>query len=119
MILTGFLPKVRLCLCLLPGVLFGSCSLFHDTAQTASEQQSQSMATIMLYSPGNEEESMMNVMGQVVVNDINYLKVNCAPFHQQQIIEVQFRVHNRQELDHVVDQLISEGIIIKRISYNQ
>jgi hypothetical protein len=65
---TGFLPKGRLCLCLLLSTLLGSCSLFYHTVQHASEM---SMATITIYSPDNDEGRMMNALSLGVVHYIN------------------------------------------------
>jgi hypothetical protein len=113
----GFLPKGRLCLCLVLSTLFGSCSLFHDTAQHASERHALSMATITIYSPDSDEGRMMNALSLGVVHYINYSQIDWAPFHQSQVITVQLWVHNRQELDRVVNELESEGIVIKAVNY--
>jgi len=116
---SAFMPKGRLCLCLVLSMLLGSCSLFHDTAQHASERPPLSTATITIYSPKNDEGRMINALSRRIVHYINYSEIDGTQFQQSQVIVVQLWVHHRQELDHLINELESEGIVIKAVNYKQ
>ncbi|NHA03404.1 hypothetical protein G7092_06350 [Mucilaginibacter sp. HC2] len=114
---TGFLTKVRLCLCLLSGVLLNSCSLFHHVKQNAAELNASSQATIVFYSLINDQDKIINAMRLLCSNGINP-KIQWTLPNQPSLAEVQLTVHNCKDLDHIVYGLAFEGIVIKTVRYN-
>ena len=117
MISRGFLIKVRLCLCLLPSILLSSCSLFHNVKRNVAEQNTSSLATLVFYSPANDQGKIIETMSILCSYGTNP-KIQLVQSSQPSLTEVQLSVHDKQELEHIISGLVCDGIIIQTVRYN-
>lgn len=110
---------VRSCLCMVLGLVVGSCSVGSIGGKTSAEQPHLSPATILVHSRVEELGYIMNAVSPGLIRRISYPEIYWPVSSDLQLVAIELLVHDRHELDQIIERLEGEGSIIKAVRYDQ